>query len=301
MTLESIRRAGRCGKIRIWAGLATALALGWTACTAPDDGERADAPGRPAGGAPAAPVTVRQEIRPELARHIAEWGAEGVFVMYDEAQGLYIRSDGEAARERVIPASTFKIPNSLIALETGVLADEQEVIPWDGEDRGLESWNRNHTLASAFPASAVWFYQEVARRVGEERMAEWVGRLGYGNGETSGGIDRFWLDGGLRISADEQVEFLRRLNRGELPVSERSARIVRDIMRMEETGTYTLRGKTGWGMIDDVHQGWLVGWVEKADGVRYFALRIEARDLEFPMIEARPKILRAILSDLGVI
>src|SRR5690606_13676973 len=101
----------------------------------------------------------------------------------------------------------------------------------------------NHTLASAFPASAVWFYQEVARRVGEERMAEWVGRLGYGNGETSGGIDRFWLDGGLRISADEQVEFLRRLNRGELPVSERSARIVRDIMRMEETGTYTLRGK----------------------------------------------------------
>lgn len=296
MGVQSARCAAGCGKIRMWAAVAVAVAVGAGACAETGGGGEGAGP----SGVRSAVAAVREEVRPELARHIAAWGAEGVFVMYDEARDLSIRSDAEEARRRVVPASTFKIPNALIALETAVVSDEREVIAWDGEVRTVEAWNRDHTLASAFKASAVWFYQEVARRVGEERMAEWVERLGFGNADISGGIDRFWLDGGLRISADEQVTFLRRLNRGELPVSARSVGIVREMMRMEQTETYTLRGKTGWAPLAGVHHGWLVGWVEKPDGIRYFALRVEARERDFPMIEARPAIVRAIMDELGV-
>ena len=36
---------------------------------------------------------------------------------------------------------------------------------------------------------------------------EYLTRIQYGNADPSGGVDRFWLDGALRISAMEQVDF----------------------------------------------------------------------------------------------
>lgn len=236
----------------------------------------------------------------DLSRHFRALGAEGAFVLYDSAADRLVVSDPPRARQRFLPASTFKILNSLIALETGVLADEHEVIEWDGVDRG-DWWNGDMAMTKAFPRSAVWFYQEVARRVGEERMEEWVRRVGYGNADIGGGIDRFWLDGDLRISPLEQVDLLRRLHRGDLPFSERSQDIVRRVMRMEEGEGYLLAGKTGWARADGVNYGWLVGWVEKGGNVYFFATQIESADAAFPMRRAQQEITRGILAELGVL
>lgn len=236
----------------------------------------------------------------DLSRHFEAFGAEGAFVLHDATTGRRLVHDPERARTRFLPASTFKIPNSLIALETGVLADEREVIRWDGVDRG-DWWNGDMDMRKAFGRSAVWFYQDVARRIGEPRMREWVERLGYGNADTSGGIDRFWLDGGLRISAEEQVEFLRRLHAGALPVSVRSHRIVRDVMRLEDGDGYVLRGKTGWARHGGVNYGWLVGWVEKGAAVYFFATQIESPAADFPMRRAQQEITRGILAELGIL
>jgi beta-lactamase class D len=104
--------------------------------------------------------------------------------------------------------------------------DENEVIPWDRADRG-DWWNGDQAMTRAFRRSTVWFYQEVARRVGEERMREWVRRAEYGNTDIGAGIDRSWLEGDLRISTEEQVALLRRLYIGDLPFSERSQEITR--------------------------------------------------------------------------
>lgn len=240
----------------------------------------------------------------DLVRHFDAHSVDGTFVLYDLARDRWIRHNPERAGQRLLPASTFKIFHSLVALETGVVADERETIPWDGVDRGSRGWNQDQTLRTAFQRSAVWAYQKIARRIGEETMLRYLRAEGYGNGDVSGGIDAFWLTGGLRISADEQVEFLRRLYAGELGFSERSMRVVRELMILEQTPFYTLRGKTGWARPqgpDGPQIGWLVGWVEGGEATHFFALHLESRDPDFPMVEARREIACGILRELGVL
>jgi beta-lactamase class D len=253
--------------------------------------------GRDDGAAPAAAPAFRQV---DLSHHFAALGAAGAFVLYDEATDRLVVHDSARAATRFVPASTFKILNSLIALDEGVLADEHEVVAWDGVDRG-DWWNGDMDMTTAFQRSAVWFYQRIARQVGVARMRAWVERTGYGNADIGGGIDRFWLEGELRISALEQVDLLRRLHAGTLPFSQRSQRIVRRVMRMDEGEGYVLSGKTGWARQQGVNYGWLVGWVEREGGTAFFATQIESAAPEFPMRRAQQEITRGALRELDVL
>jgi beta-lactamase class D len=250
---------------------------------------------------PAADATPRAETR-DLARHFNAFGARGAFVVHHLGANRVVRHDPARAAARFRPASTFKIFNTLVALDAGAVRDEHEVLPWDGVDRfGNADWNRDHAIATAFQASAVWFYQELARRVGPAVMEEWIRRVGYGNQDLSGAPDEFWLTGGLALSADEQVAFLRRLHAGTLPFSQRAQRITREVMLLEATDAYTLRGKTGWSRGEGLHRGWLVGWVERDGDVHVFATQIESDDARFPMRRAQQEITRGILAELGLI
>ena len=173
----------------------------------------------------------RSEIRPDLARRFTDAGTEGTFVGYKVEDYLVIASDNDRSGEAKLPASTFKIPNSLIALETGVVGDpDKDVFKWDGVTRSIEAWNRDHTLRSAIAASAVPVYQEIARRIGSERMQKYLDLFEYGNRDIGGGIDQFWLTGDLRIDPVQQVDFVDRLRRGALPVAKRSQQQVTDIL-----------------------------------------------------------------------
>jgi beta-lactamase class D len=245
-----------------------------------------------------------ERLEVDLSHHFRALDAEGAFVLHDlSANRMLVHNPGRAS-QGFLPASTFKILNSLIALETGVLRDEHEIISWDGVDRG-DWWNGDQAATRAFQRSSVWFYQEVARRVGEERMRGWVERVAYGNRETGGGIDRFWLEGDLRISAEEQVDLLRRLYTRDLPFSERSQAIVKGLMLMETGDGYVLRGKTGWarqfGPEHTLHTGWLVGWVEREGDTYLFATQIGSSGRDFPMRRAQQEITRGALRELGVL
>jgi beta-lactamase class D len=211
-------------------------------------------------------------------------GREGCFILQEGGTTAPLERVGTLCAERFSPCSTFKIPNSLIGLETGVIADEGFVLKWDGVKRDRQEWNRDHSLASAIKVSAVWYYQELARRVGAERMRKWVSAIPYGNADTSSGIDTFWLGGSLRISADEQVAFLDRLRLSKLPFSERSQGIVRDILVQENPGPAVYRGKTGSCGFDDApDHGWWVGWVEKDGRATVFAMLIRGKDAFGPV------------------
>jgi beta-lactamase class D len=236
----------------------------------------------------------------DLAHLFRSFGADGAFVLYDVAADRFTVHDPDHATRRFLPASTFKILNSLIALEVGAVADEHEIIPWDGVDRG-DWWNGDQALTRAFQRSSVWVYEELARRIGEARMREWVYRVGYGNADIGGGLDRFWLEGDLRISAEEQVAFLRRLHAGTLPFSERSQSIVRDLLLFAEGDGYVMRGKTGWSRADGMQRGWLVGWVERGAETFFFATHIDSPDPDIPMQRAQREITRAALRELGVL
>lgn len=243
--------------------------------------------------------------RPDWGRFFEEAGVEGTIVIRDLSTGRTQVYDPERAATRFLPASTFKIPNSLISLETGVVHGTDEVLPWDGEERWVKAWNRDHDMASAIEVSAVWFYQELARRVGEERMRLWLERLGYGNRDVGGGIDRFWLDGDLAISPLEQVDFLSRLARRELPFSAETTDAVHRILVSREDADQApgrvLRAKTGWAVRGEGPQiGWWVGWVTHADGRTYvFATNLTIEDEEND-VAARKGVTRAILAAEGI-
>jgi beta-lactamase class D len=228
---------------------------------------------------------LRVEMQPDLGEAFTELGTAGTFAVLDTGGGRVIVSDRERAETGFLPASTFKIPNSLIALETGVAADaDATMFPWDKVVRDFDAWNQDHTLRSAFKASSLPTYQEIARKIGPERMQHYVDEFNYGNHDIGGApIDTFWLNGRLRISAMQQISFLQKLYRNELPVSARSQEIVRDIMYIEPSELGPLRGKTGAVGIgvepgSKATLGWLVGWVEQSNKPYIFAMNIDVRD-----------------------
>jgi bla regulator protein BlaR1/beta-lactamase class D len=229
---------------------------------------------------------------------------EGAFVLYDLKTHRYLRHNPTRCQQRLTPHSTFKIPNSLIGLETGVIANADFVIPWDRkmyppEQAVIEEWNRDHNLRSAIKYSVVWYYRELAKRVGEARMKKMMKSLNYGNQDISGGIDRFWLNSSLKISANEQVEFLKKLYTETLPVSQRSMNIVKDILVLEKTTEYTLSGKTGGGPRGNgLYLGWFVGYLQTKDNVYFFAINVDG-DSFAAVREVRTKITRQILTELG--
>lgn len=230
------------------------------------------------------------------------------FVLLDIRSGSIVRHDPERAATRLVPASTFKVPNTLIALEMGVVEGPGHVIEWDSlavPRTGFfpSSWARDQTLESAFRNSVYWYYQVLAREIGVEAYREWLDRFGYGNRNPGGGIDVFWLEGDLAISADEQVGFLRRLWTGDLGVSERSTQVVKDLMRLDEGAGYRLSGKTGTAEVTPTRElGWIVGVVETSDGDFAYALNMEGERVweEWPPGRRTQLVLR-ILEDLRVL
>lgn len=225
----------------------------------------------------------------------------GTFVLLDVRTGTCKRFDAEHARRRMLPASTFKIFNTMAALDAGAVPDPDHVLKWDGVERWLQEWNEDQTMRQAFRRSTVWFYQELARRIGETRMRDWLERERYGNADPAGGIDAFWLNGGLRISADEQADFLARLLRRDLGFSKRAQDVAAELLVMERTAGYELAGKTGWTESEGNQLGWYVGWVERAGAAHIYALNFESPDPEFPVREARETLLRLILARLQLL
>lgn len=234
-------------------------------------------------------------------------GTEGCFVLYDLKRNRYLRYNEERCRTRFSPFSTFKIPNSIIGLESGVLKDAEFVIPWDRakyppqENWNIEPfkhWGQDHTLRSAIKYSVVWYYRELASQVGEGRMKEYLEKLNYGNRDSSGGIDRFWLNSSLRISPDEQVEFLKTLYAGQLSITPRSLGIIKEIITLEKTDAYKLSGKTGGGPIGNRSLGWFVGYLETKDDVYFFATNIEGENY-LAIRDKRIGLTKQILAGLG--
>lgn len=234
---------------------------------------------------------------------------DATFVVYHPLSGQTIRHNAVRAQQRFIPASTYKIPNSLIALETGVAKDAEHMIPWDSAIKPAKGfwspeWSRNHTLHSAIRLSVYWYYQALAREIGAERMQEYLDQFDYGNRDIGGGIDRFWLHGDLRISPNEQVAFLERMYNGKLGLSARTTQIVKEILVLEENASYRLSGKTGTADVTVTRElAWLVGFVEREGDVWFYALNMEGEQVweQWGRSSKRIALVRSLLQELEVL
>lgn len=238
-------------------------------------------------------------VRDDLKEVFRQAGVEGTFALFDVERARTTVVDRERARQRLIPASTFKIPHSLIALETGAVRDDNEVIPYGGKPQPFPEWEQDMNLRDAVKVSNVPVFQTLARRIGLKRERQWANRLSYGNRKIGTVVDRFWLDGPLEISAIEQTRFLSRLARQQLPASRQNQRTVRELLKVEEKDGYGLYAKTGWGMSTKPGIGWWVGWVEQGGRLHTFALNIDVNaDAD---TQKRIPVARELLRRLGVL
>lgn len=249
---------------------------------------------------PAAPAGPR--ALPELIKEFEAERVTGSIALYDTQDGVLSCSDVKRCQQSAIPASTFKIPNSMIALETGVVEGPDTVLPWDRKQYQVDNWNQDLKFRDAFRFSCVPCYQAIARKVGEAGEREWVEKLGYGNRDTSGGVDQFWLSGGLRISQLEQIDFLRRFDGNKLPISERTADMVRDIMTLDVTESYVLRGKTGSASPphEPMTAYWFVGWLELGERRVFFATLLDGHAPDVDPLGVRRRVTERVLKARGL-
>lgn len=219
-----------------------------------------------------------KNISRDLQTILDNANVRGSIIISDKNQKTYYTNSIQEAAQSSIPASTFKIPNSIIGLETGVI-NKETIFKWDGEERAYSTWEKDLTLKDAFQKSCVPCYQELARKIGVNRMNTYLSKLEFGQMDVNeSNIDNFWLIGESNINPFQQIHFLRKFYKNELDISESTSKTMKNILIIDEQPSYTLSGKTGLGIHDGGNTGWFVGYVEKEEKVYYFATKIHQKD-----------------------
>lgn len=239
-----------------------------------------------------------------LKKYFDQNKVKGCFTMLNNADGEIIVYNMDLDTQRFSPASTFKIINSLVGLQTGKIPDEKMIIKWDGVKRRVDAWNKDMDMTEAFKVSSVPYYQEVARRIGRDTLQQWIDSIGYGNKNTDGPVDSFWLNGKLKISPDEQLGLVKKLYFDQLPFRKSVQQMVRDLMMQENNTAYKLSYKTGWGFGEDTARegnsfGWVVGWIEENKHVYFFVTFVKAPDTNTDISTVRMNITKSILKQYG--
>lgn len=227
-----------------------------------------------------------------------KFNAKGTLVISDERAkpAKLLVFNPERAKQRMSPASTFKIPHSLMALDAGALKDEFQLFRWDGVERSFAGHNQDQNLRSAMRTSAIWVYEIFAKQIGEKRAAEYLQKIAYGNADPSTDKGTYWVDGKLAISAEEQIAFLQKLYMNQLPFAKEHQLLVKDVMINEAGKDWILRAKTGW----EGRFGWWVGYVEWPEGPVFFALNIDTPDRMTDLYK-REAIVRDVLQSIGAL
>ncbi|MET0635967.1 MAG: penicillin-binding transpeptidase domain-containing protein [Chitinophagaceae bacterium] len=238
-----------------------------------------------------------------IGKYFTENNVKGCFALLDNGTGEFTVYNLSRYRDSAyMPASTFKIVNSLIGLQTGRISSDSMIIKWDSITRRVEAWNHDLNMIQAFRVSSVPYYQEVARRIGRDTMQSWLDTLEYGTRKITSPIDTFWLDNSLRITPDEQLGLVKRLYFDQLPFYKTYQDEVKRAMVIEENTNYQLAYKTGWSGYDaktGKHIGWVLGWVRENNHPYFFVLNIESAEKNFNMVEVRKKMITDILRHLG--
>ncbi len=228
-------------------------------------------------------------------------GYQGAFVILNTHNGNIQRHNNVQSIQQLSPCSTFKIAHSLFALDSGVIKDANHTLKWDGKKRKMNAWNSDLPLNKAIAVSAVPHFQLIAKKIGPEKMKAYLSKTNYGNQDISGGITRFWLGSTLKISAEEQVTFIKNMLQFKLPVSKHSIKTVKEILKLEVTEKGVLYGKTGSmaNSYGNLSLGWFVGFVEYQNTTYIFATNIKGGDR--PSGQRAKKITKDVLSHMNLL
>ncbi len=250
----------------------------------------------------------RISLHQEFKKYFDDCNTEGSIAIYDNNRNEWIVSDTVGILKETLPASTFKIINLLIALETNTISDENEIVKWHGNTDTVKYGYRpeiyhDMSVKEAFKVSAGWVYVELAKKIGKENYKKYLTLCSYGNLNLSENDDDFWNFGAFAVSPVNQVEFLKNLYEGKLPFSKRNIEIVKNVMQTEQEADYTIYAKTGWTRDGGINTGWWVGYMEHKNGTYFFATRL-LQDRKINSADfgnCRKEITRKVFRDLKII
>lgn len=224
-------------------------------------------------------------------------GVKGCAVLYLPSENEYIYYNEEKCNERVSPYSTFKIPCTLIGLENGVLESENSHMKYSGDKYPFDSWNGDITLEEAFKSSCVWYFRQIADKIGPYKMQEALNNIDYGNKDISqwegSGLNEktdlngFWLGSSLLISPLEQVRIISDIFENNTDFSPQNIEILKNIMETESIGNIRVFGKTGTGQDNSA---WFTGFFEKEGQKIYFALYMHDEDKSIAGADAKSAV-----------
>ena len=247
-------------------------------------------------------------IRSDFQTYFDSCGVEGTIAIYDTKNKKWIASETVGLEIETLPASTFKIINLLIALETNTIKDENEIVKWIGSTDTVKYGYRpeiyhDMPVKEAFELSAGWVFVELAKKIGKETYKKHLSESKYGNNNLSQTEVDFWNFGDFAISPKNQVEFLLSLYEEKLPFSKRNIDIVKNVMITEQNDEYTIRAKTGWTRENNMNTGWWTGYIETKKGTFIFATRLlqDRKINRSDFGSCRKEITKKIFRDLNII
>ncbi len=244
----------------------------------------------------------KTELHPEFKTYFDEFEVEGCFLLYDFQKDKTTIYNPDRCEQGFLPASTFKMVNTLIGLDNGIITGEDFIIPWDSVHRQIPAWNREHNLPSAFKNSVVPWYQELARKTELEKMQKGLEKAQFGKMDVlDKNLDLFWLTGNSRITPLEQLDFQKRLVKNELQFKQEDINLLKKIMILKESSEFILRGKTGWAIMDATNIGWLVGYIETKNNTYAYVLNVESDADDTTLFsKSRTGITEKIIAHLGL-
>jgi len=244
-----------------------------------------------------------QVVNLEFQSIIDSAKVKGSILIYDSQKDIYYSNNFAWANKGNLPASTFKIPNSIIALESGIVENDSTLFKWDGKRKYLKTWEQDLIFRDAFHFSCVPCYQEIAKKIGKNKMNKYLAKLGYGNMKVDAtNIDVFWLEGDSRISQFQQIDFLKRFYNSQLPISKKTENIMKNMIVIEENEQFKLSGKSGLSNTNQIYNGWFVGYIESESKIYFFATNIEPKkQFDFDtFIMKRKKVTFEALKQIGI-
>jgi beta-lactamase class D len=253
-------------------------------------------------------INEKYTIHTTFNKYFEDCGVDGTVVIFDKNNEQWILSDTIISCKEYLPASTFKIINLLIALETKIIKDENEIIKWPGQTDTVKYGYRpeiyhNMTVKEAFEVSAGWVFIELAKKIGKANYKKYLSACKYGNLDLSESNDDFWNFGGFAISPINQADFIKKLYEQDLPFSKHNMDIVKKIMIVEQNEQYTIGAKTGWTRENNTNTGWWLGYLESKGNVYYFATLLlqDRKNNRSDFGPCRKQIAKKVFESLGII
>lgn len=248
--------------------------------------------------------TRSDEYKQSIDQILLAHDLKGTVLILDDKENTYYSNDFQLAQTGYLPASTFKITNSIIALEANVIQDEHTILKWDGQKRDFDIWEKDMSVRQAFQSSCLPCYRQIARDIGVKRMKAYLNKLHYNNMDVNEStIDNFWISGESRITPFEQIVFLKKFYTKKLPILNSTYDKMLRIFEKQHTSTYVYYGKSGWSTQNNLHNGWFVGLIERDNKVYYFALNAEPIDQKdtSKFLTAREQAIQDVLKLMHIL